>query len=151
MLTTYTVKSKNTNNVWEFKYDLNGNLKAFNVLEGVLSKKQVEWLFRQGKFPMEEIDVKENWIPNLKQNFEIIIGEVDLSFDAFWNAYNKKVGKRKMAENLWNRLSKAEKLLVMLSIPRYKNYLKYYPKQDMMYATTYLNQEAYKNDYKVAG
>ena len=149
MLTTYTVKSKNTKNVWEFKYDLKGNLKAFNILDGALSETQIVWLFVRGKFPVKETDIKENWIPNLKKNFEITIGEMDLSFDAFWNEYDNKVGKRKMAENIWNRLSKAEKILVMLSIPRFKNYLKYYPAQQMMYATTYLNQEAYKNDYKV--
>ncbi|AUS06460.1 hypothetical protein [Pseudotamlana carrageenivorans] len=149
MLTSYTVKSKNSDNVWEFKYDLNGNLKAFKVLSGVLSNQQMIWFFRKGNFPVLESVIKTIWIPNLKQNFEITIGEPDLSFEAFWNSYGNKVGKRKETENKWTRLSKAEKLQVLSSIPKYNNYLKHYPKQQKQYPSTYLNQEAYKNDWKI--
>lgn len=149
MLTTYTVKAKSSDNVWEFKYDLNGDLTAFNILQGTLSKPQVVWLFVRGNFPHIEEVIKTNWLPKLKQNFEITIGEVDLSFDAFWNTYGNKVGKRKETENTWNRLSKANKIEVFKNIPRYINYLKYYPKQQKQYPSTYLNQEAYKNDWNI--
>ena len=149
MLTTYTVKSKNSNNVWEFKYDLNGNLKAFKVLEGILTDAQMIWLFRKGNFPVLESIIKTIWLPNLKQNFEITVGDIDLSFDAFWNAYANKVGKRKETENKWSRMPKAEKIQVLSNISKYNNYLKYYPKQQKQYPSTYLNQEAYKNDWKI--
>lgn len=150
MLTTYTVKSKNSDNVWEFDYDLNGNLIAFKVLGGVLTNDQMVWFFRKGNFPVLESVIKTIWIPNLKKNFEITIGKPDLSFDAFWNTYANKVGKRKETQNHWNRLSKADKIQVFSNIPKYNNYLKHYPKQQKQYPSTYLNQEAYLNDWKVA-
>lgn len=149
MLTSYTVKAKNSNSVWEFKYDLNGNLKTFKVLEGILTNAQMIWLFRKGNFPILESIIKTIWLPNLKANFEITIGEIDLSFDAFWNAYNNKVGKRKETENKWNRLPKAEKIQVLSNISKYNNYLKHHAKQQKQYPSTYLNQEAYKNDWKI--
>lgn len=149
MLTTYTVKAVTSDHVWEFNYDLNGNLKAFKVLEGTLNERQLVWLFKEGNFPVLESIIKTVWIPKGKKNFEITVGEIDLSFEAFWDAYANKVGKLKEARNIWARLSKAEKIQVFLNMPRYKNYLKYHPAQQMMYPTTYLNQEAYKNDWKI--
>lgn len=149
METSYTVKSKKSVNTWEFKYDLNGDLKSFNILDGALTDMQKQWLFLKGNFPISENMMKRFWIPNLKQFFEITIGEIDLSFEAFWNAYGNKVGRRKETRNIWERLSKAEKIQVLANIPRYSNYLKYYPKQQKAYPSTYLNQEYYKNDWKI--
>ena len=146
MLTTYTITGNNTKIVWEFKYRLNGLLYQFKLLEGTLDQKQIHWLFVKGKFPYKEDQVK-GWVAI--KNFNIEVGEPDLSFDNFWNVYANKYGKRKMAENTWNRLSKADKIKVFINIPKYKNYLKYYPSQQTMYPTTYLNQEAYKNDWKI--
>ncbi len=34
LVTTYTIKAKNTPHIWEFQYDLNGFLKAFKIIEG---------------------------------------------------------------------------------------------------------------------
>ena len=148
MLTEYSVKSKNDGYVWQFKYDLNGDLKTFNILSGVISQRQQHWLFQKGNFPVFEANMKE-WIDKLKQNFEITKGEIDLSFESFWKVYNNKVGKRVQTKNYWERLSKAEKIKVMLNISKYDNYLKYYPKQQKLYPSTYLNQESYLNDWKV--
>lgn len=149
MLTSYTVKSKNSNNVWQFEYDLNGNLIMFKVLGGVLTNEQMVWFFRKGNFPVLESIIKTIWIPNLKKNFEITIGEPDLSFEAFWDAYGNKVGKIKETRNKWDRLSKADKIQVFSNIPKYNNYLKHYSKQQKQYPSTYLNQEAYMNEWKV--
>ena len=71
--TNYTVKSKNSDNVWTFKYDLNGLLLEFKRLEGILSNNQVQWFFFKGNFPYKEVQIKE-WIGKLKVNFEITIG-----------------------------------------------------------------------------
>jgi len=149
MLTTYTVKSKKDAYIWEFNYCLNGNLKAFKVLEGILTAKQMKWLFSSGNFPTIESVMTTVWIPNLKQNFEISVGEIDLSFDNFWNSYGNKVGRRKETRNAWDRLPKADKIKTLLSIPRYQNYLRYFPKQQKAYPSTYLSQEYYLNDWKV--
>ena len=151
MLTTYIVKGLKKGFVWEFNYNLNGSLRAFKITEGQLTVNQMKWLFSDCNFPASELLMNTIWIknPELKGLIEVIKAEVDLTFDAFWNLYDNKVGKRKMAEGLWKRLSKADKILIFINIPKYKNYLKHYPTQQMMYPTTYLNQEAYKNDWKI--
>ena len=41
------------------------------------------------------------------------------TFEDFWNAYDKKVGKPK-SEKKWNKLSLKNKLLIMEYIPKYK-------------------------------
>jgi hypothetical protein len=45
-----------------------------------------------------------------------------LDFDAFWNAYDKKIN-RKRCQPLWDKLSNADKLRCLHSIPPYKRYL----------------------------
>ena len=47
----------------------------------------------------------------------------DLSFDAFWVKYDKKIN-RKRCEPLWKKLKDAERLQVLRNIEPYKAYLK---------------------------
>ena len=58
LTTTYTVKMQN-GSVWVFKYNLNGILVYFNVLEGELSESQQNFLYPQGNFPWRELHIKE--------------------------------------------------------------------------------------------
>lgn len=120
-LITYTVKSKNSANVWVFKYHLNGTLAMFEVLDGLLSEKQINWLFRLGHFPYIEDQMKE-WQKKLKENFDISVGTPDLSFDALWNAFDNKV-KRVAAEKAFSKLKEADVIRCFLSIPGYNKYL----------------------------
>lgn len=143
--TTYTVTGKHTAIVWQFKYRLNGLLAEFKLLEGELDDKQVNWLFIKGKFPYQEKQIK-GW--NSISNFKIEVGLPDLSFDAFWNSYNNKVGKKKMAENTWNKLSTGNKLKALQAIKDYNRYLSRKPGIDKAHATTYLNQEYFDNEWK---
>ena len=46
LLTTYRVKGKLIGLIFLFKYDLKGNLKVFEISEGELDDKQIDWLFR---------------------------------------------------------------------------------------------------------
>lgn len=150
MKTTYTVKSRKDGFIWQFKYHLNGDLYSFTILEGKLNDNQVKWLFESCNFPAIEVLMKTRWMVKLKKNFEITIGEPDLSFEAFWNAYNNKVGKKKMAENTWNKLSKANKIKALQAISSYNKYLSRKPGIDKAHATTYLNQEYWENEWKSA-
>ncbi len=45
----------------------------------------------------------------------------DISFDEFWDLYDKKVSREK-AEKKWNTLSAKDKELIMQFIPKYKEY-----------------------------
>ena len=101
-LVTYTIKSKNSNNIWEFKYHLNGVLYSFKALDGVLSTKQIDWLFVKANFPYKEDQIK-HWQKKLKANFEITVGEPDLSFEALWKLYDHKI-KRVESEKAFNKL-----------------------------------------------
>lgn len=147
---TYNVKSRQDGFVWQFKYHLNGALYSFKVLDSQLSPKQAHWLFATGKFPVTEDIMKKEWMKKLNANFVIEVGEPDLSFDAFWNAYAHKIGKKKMAENSWNKLSKADKIKALMAIKDYNRYLSRKPGIEKAHATTYLNQEYYNNEYKSA-
>lgn len=143
--TTYTVKSQNDTHIWEFKYDLNGHLRSFKILEGELSAKQMKWLFAQANFPANESIMKTVWMKNLKENFEILVGEPDLSFYAFWNSYNHKV-KKVVSEKAWNRLSKKDRMDALKAIKPYDNYLarkgiaKAHP-------ATYINQRYWEDNH----
>lgn len=147
MTTTYTVKSRQDGYVWQFRYDMGGNLLGFDILEGRLSVRQLKWLFSGGNFPATEIVMKTGWIPKLRKNFEISVGEPDLSFDAFWNAYANKVGKKKMAENSWKKLGKAIRIKALLGIRKYDNHLRLNPGIAKAHPSTYLNQEYWENEW----
>lgn len=146
MTTTYTVRSKQDGFVWQFEYTLNGDLKTLEILEGKLSGKQMKWLFSPN-FPAVESIMKTEWMPKLRKNFEITVGEPDLTFQAFWDLYAHKVGKKKMAENIWNKLSKARRIKAMLGVKKYNNHLRLNTGQAKAHASTYLNQEYYENEY----
>lgn len=120
-LVTYTIKSKNSNNIWEFKYHLNGVLYSFKALDGVLSTKQIDWLFVKANFPYKEDQIK-HWQKKLKANFEITVGEPDISFEALWNLYDYKV-KKFEAEKAFKKLKEPDVIKCFFTIPGYNKYL----------------------------
>lgn len=120
-LTTYTIKSKNSNNIWEFKYHLNGVLYSFKALDGVLSVTQIEWLFVKANFPYKEEQIKD-WQKKLKANFEITVGEPQLSFETLWSLYDNKV-KKFEAIKAFNKLKEPDIIRCFLSVPGYNKYL----------------------------
>ena len=91
------------------------------------------WLYLKDKEITSKLEIKKT--------------DLDLSFDAFWNTYNNKVGKKKMAESSWNNLSKANKIKALMAIPRYNNNLRLNPGIQKAYPTTFINQEYYNNEY----
>jgi hypothetical protein len=143
-LTTYTVKSKNSDNVWIFKYTLNGILQEFKILEGLLSENQIIWFFFKGKFPYKEAEIKE-WIGKLKANFEITIGTPDLSFETLWNLYNYKV-KRHEAEKCFNKLKEADVIKLFLQVPKYNKYMTK-KTHDKAHLSTFINKRMFEDDY----
>jgi hypothetical protein len=145
MNTTYTVKSKKDKYVWEFKYDMDGSLKSYKILEGKLAGTQMEWLFSSGNFPANENVMKNVWMQKLKKNFEVSVGEPDLSFETFYNTFGNKIKKNK-AEAAWKKLSKADKILALQKIKSYKGYLK--RKQvAQMNPEAYINQKRWEDDF----
>lgn len=144
--TTYTVTGKLTGMIWEFNYDLNGHLRAFKIIEGELTGKQMSWLFGGSNFPGSENLMKTIWLQDkeLQKHFEVTIGEPDLSFEAFYKAYNYPVSKQKTIR-AWEKLSKKDKLEALKGIKPYDGMLarKHIAKA---HPSTYLNSRRWEDD-----
>lgn len=69
----------------------------------------------------------------------------DISFEAFWQAYNyKEGGSKKKAEASYNKLSEADRSAAITYIPRYRR-IKSHEGTALAYATTYLNGQLWNN------
>ena len=144
----YTIKSKKNGYVWQFKYTLGGDFVSFEILEGKLSAKQVSWLFggtnekgnfQEGKFPIVESTIKV-WQTRLKDNFEITIGEPDLSFENLLKIYpTNPLSKKKIALERFEILTKAQKIKIFLKTPEYIK-LKTQENTNFPYLEVYINQ-----------
>lgn len=143
--TTYTVKSKREHYIWQFKYDLNGNLIAFEIVSGILTTNQMRWLFTNTHFPAIESIMVNKWIPLLKKDFEIDIGEPDISFDAFWKIYKYPVQKKR-SQAIWEKLSKADRIKAIKAIKSYDGMLSR-KKIDKAMPDTYLRNRRYEDDF----
>jgi len=138
-LTTYRAKGKEIGLVFLFKYDLNGNLKLFEISEGSLNKEQRHWLLTgflpdgaqfenakqllaqlEPRFPDREETMTKVWMKDKKyvKVFEIEKSPADLSFEALWKMYNYKESKKE-AEFRFNKLSEAQKIKCFLQVPKY--------------------------------
>lgn len=141
MTRTYTVKIEN-GDIWQFKYNLNGFLIAFNVLEGEISQVHSDWLFVKGKFPYLEEKIKE-WQKKLKQ-LTIEVVEFDLSFDNFWKKYDLKV-KKELSEKAWIKLNDSDKIKCFLRLKKYNQSL-LKSNQAKAHLVTWLNQKRYNDE-----
>lgn len=139
---TYTVKIEK-GDIWQFKYNLNQYLIAFNVLEGEISQAHSDWLFKKGKFPYLEEQIKE-WQKKLKQ-LTIEVLEPNFSFEALWNLYDNKVSKFD-AKKSFNKLSQADQIKCFMAIPGYKKYVA--RKQiGTAHLATFINRQYYNDDW----
>jgi hypothetical protein len=143
LIRTYTVKMQ-SGDIWQFKYNLNGVLIFFSVLEGELSEKQEKFLYLEGKFPWKEIQI-QNW-SKIYKHTTVEIGDPDLSFKALWHLYDHKLAKFH-AEKSFDKLKDADKIKCFLAIPAYKKYLAS-TKIAQAHLATYINGRYYENEYK---
>ena len=119
-----------------FKYGFNQLLTEFKI-EGEPTETQHQWI-------LERMPVNEKFIEQYKKTDKFIITEVpmDLSFEAFWDAYDLKIDKKKQCQNLWHSMKDEERIKALLYIDVYNKQLKKTQVQKA-YPTTYLNQEYY--------
>lgn len=143
-VTTYTITGKNTGHIWQFKYRLNGVFDSWQILEGELTEQQAIWLFNPARFPYTET-MCQGW--RCIKNFDVVVGEPDLSFETFWSAYNYKVGKKVSTQKSWERLSKADRLAAIKGIAKYNRFLARKHGLEKAYPSTYINQRQWENEY----
>lgn len=139
--TTYTVKMQ-SGGVWQFKYNLNGVLIYFNVMEGDLTDKQEKFLYLDGKFPWKEAQIKD-W-SKLYPHTRVEVGEADLSFDNFWKRYDYKV-KKELSEKAWNKLNDADKIKCFLRLKKYNQNLAQ-TGQAKAHLVTWINQKRFNDE-----
>lgn len=139
----YILTSKRTALKIVFTYDLNGLLKGFEI-ENADGENQLQYLFWNAKFPFPY--TKELIAPVRKMGvFNIQIVEDDLGFERFWIEYGLKVSKKK-AEQLWEKISKANRIKVFLHLPKYEIYLQR-KGIEKAYPDTYLRNAKYDDEY----
>ncbi len=141
LIKTYTVKMQ-SGSIWQFKYNLNGILIYFNVMEGELSEKQEKFLYLDGKFPWKETHIKE-W-SKLYKTTTVEVGDPDLSFEHFWKLYDLKV-KRDNSEKAWLKLPDADKIKCFLRLKKYNQNLAR-TNQAKAHLVTWLNQKRYNDE-----
>ena len=100
-----------------FGYDENGHLVFYS--NEIPDKAVIVWMKRY--LPLDEVALAD-----FKTKIRATIVEVpeDLSFDRFWNLYDKKINRLR-AEPLFEKLNAAGKLQAIVRIKAYKEYCHY--------------------------
>ncbi|MCW0518318.1 hypothetical protein [Riemerella anatipestifer] len=78
-------------------------------------------------------------------DFDYLEMPKDLRFEVFWNLYGYKKGKIATTQKAWNALTEADKIEVLLYIPKFKESKKI-DKTAMPYPSTFLNQKYWLAD-----
>lgn len=145
-LTTYRAQGKEIGLVFLFKYDLNGNLKLFEICEGLLNEKQIKWLFSLN-FPANETTMKTVWMKDKKYTkvFTVERSLPDLSFEALWNLYGFKES-RKEAETRFKKLKEDQIIKCFIQVPKYKKKLQFGTTAQALLAT-WIHKERFNDEY----
>ena len=145
-LTTYRAKGKKSDLEFLFKYDLNGNLKAFQIVNGELNEDQVQWLF-SFHFPATEIIIKTKWMKLEKYTnvFEVEHSPADISFEALWDLYDHKVSKLD-AQKAFGKLKQTDIIKCFIEVPFYKKYLEKNPNIAKLHLSTYINKRRFEDE-----
>ena len=77
----------------------------------------------------------------------IVESEVGILLEQFWVKYDHKFNKPRFTQ-LWERLSKTDKILAFFAIDKYNKYLRKHPTQAKLHPDTYIRNKAWLNDYK---
>lgn len=123
-----------------YKYDAAGYLVYFSY-EAEMNEEQRTWALT--KMPL----TASGFTDMVGKSTTVKVQEIkqDLGFDAFWEAYDHKLN-RKRCEPLWNKMNEKNRLLCLNSIRAYNKYLERtgIRKKD---PEGYLKNEMYHNDY----
>lgn len=114
---TYILTSTGTSGQVEYTFDEADYLIAFKF-DAIMTDSQRTHILRRMPLTRPGLESLEALSPNIT----ITELDQDISFDAFWNAYNKKIN-RKRCEPLWAKLKDSDKVLCLASIKPYKRYL----------------------------
>ncbi len=108
-------------------------------LHGGLNDEQFAWLLKY--FPQTD----EQLFRWRGLGFRVEQAVSDISFEAFYNQYPRKVGK-KDAEKAYKMLPENEKILAISGIKRYKQWLNSHPGIEILYPASFIRKERYKDE-----
>lgn len=75
---------------------------------------------------------------------KVIDTDINISFESFWNMYNKKVGDKKKSENKWRKLKDSERQKIIDTLPMFLSSIK--DKQFQPFPETYLNNNRWNDE-----
>lgn len=114
------------------------------------------WFSYQATMSSTQRDYALTKMPLTISGFEALIGnsktlkveeiQLDLSFDAFWEAYGNKINKKR-CQPLFEKLNTDNRLLCIKSIASYKRYLNKTNFRNPVDPENYLRKEMYLNDW----
>lgn len=139
---TYLLTSDNITGEGVYFTYSDGLLVHFDASEGV-HPQQVEWL--HNNMPLKYSDFAAFKAKIEKTKAKIVEVQKDLSFEAFWELYNYKKGKKDSCKRTWEGISQADKVLAMNYIKVYKKFLADRPHVECMYPQSYLNRAEWNN------
>lgn len=100
-------------------------------------------------FIMNNFPIHQDSLQNkVFSNFQKIEVPADMSFPAFWNFYNYKVGNKERAKKLYELLDDHSRAQVFSGIKKYSHYLASRPNMEKLYPETFLNQKRYENSFE---
>lgn len=142
---TYLLSSDNITGEGVYFSYLNGLLVHFDASDGV-HPEQVEWLHKNMPLKYEDFAAFKAKIEgNKARKAKIIEVQKDLSFDAFWEMFNYKKGKKDSCKRTWEGMSQSDKVLALNYIKVYKKFLADRPHIECLYPQSYLNRAEWNN------
>ena len=145
-LTTYRAKGKTIGLVFLFKYDLNGNLKMFEIEEGELSDEQMKWFYSH-RFPAKEQLLIANWMksPYYIEKFSVEVSPADLTFEALWELYDYKVSKLDSIK-AFNKLKQGDIIKCFIEVPYYLKSLQKNAGIGKLHLSTYISKRRFDDE-----
>ncbi len=145
-LTTYRAKGKTIGLVFLFKYDLNGNLKLFEIEEGELDDKQMTWLY-SNNFPAKESLLVNNWMKaqDYIKHFEVEVSPANLTFEALWELYDYKVSKLDSIK-AFNKLKTGDVIKCFIEVPYYLKSLQKNAGIGKLHLSTYISKRRFDDE-----
>lgn len=140
METTYIVTAKKHGKM-TFRFDVNGDLIYFKYEGELFNDLQRAWFY-----PRLPINEKQMKMWEAIKEFNVSKGEVDLSFDRFWNTYALK-SKKLVCEVLWKKLKDEDKFNAIAGIKRYDNWLRQQGGIAKQLPDTYLRQKRWLDEF----
>jgi hypothetical protein len=142
-----------TSSKWEgevvLEFHDNGQLKSAQLPE-VFDAKSL--MFFASNFP-----VHVNFIPFYKEYTGVKVTEIlmDLNFEAFWNAFDKKTGPKPLAQQYWDGdkktitkrpINDTDRMAIMTMVKRYAARYKGNKKEFQPLASTFLHQRYWESE-----